>query len=93
MKHVVYHSSYSYLVDGATDFAGADPKERFIPQTNIDIADITMHPMSIERNLRHLGPQQLMAHAIMKVVDLDKLVPFRSNPSRILDTFSYVTLW
>lgn len=51
-----------------------------------------MHPMSIGRNLRHLGPQQLMAHAIMKVADLDKLVPFRSNPSCILDTLSYLTL-
>lgn len=27
MKHVVYHPSYSYLVDGVTDFASADPKE------------------------------------------------------------------
>ena len=92
MKHVVHHPSYSYLVDGATDFASADPKERFIPQTSIDIADITMHPMSIERNLRHLGPQQLMAHAIMKVADLDKLMPLRSNASCILVTFSYATL-
>ena len=89
MKHVVYHPSYSYLVDGATDFASADPMERFIPQTGIDIVDITMHPIPIERNLRHLGPQQLMAHAIMKVTDLDKPVALRSNPSCILDTFAY----
>jgi hypothetical protein len=90
MKHVVYHSSHSYLVHGPTNFANIDLKEKFMPQTRIDVADIAMHTMSIERNLRHPSPQQLMAHAFMKVADLDKLVPFRSNPSCILDTFSCV---
>jgi hypothetical protein len=63
-----------------------------MPQTGIDVADIAMHTMSIERNLRHPSPQQLMTHASMKVVDLDKLVPFRSNLSCVLDIFSLRTL-
>jgi hypothetical protein len=59
MKHVVYHLSYSYLVHGPTNFANVDPKEQFISQTGIDVADIAMHTMSIERNLRHLEPSTI----------------------------------